>query len=234
MSTTEREQPGDGSTATAGAPSDRTQVRRHPERGVYDRREIDAILDEALFCHVATMVDGRPRVIPTIHVRVDDTLYVHGSQASRTLRALRDGSEVCIVVTLLDGLVLARSVFNHSMNYRSVVVYGRAREVTDPDEKWAAQQALVEHVVPGRSAEARMPNEKELKQTAILAVPLDEASAKIRRGPPKDDEEDRDLPVWAGVLPIRQVVDEPVDAPDLPGGLTPSPAVRDYRRPAGG
>jgi hypothetical protein len=197
---------------------------------VYERREIDAILDEALFCHVGCVVDGRPRVIPTIHVRVGDTLYVHGSQASRTLRALRDGSEVCIVVTLLDGLVLARSVFNHSMNYRSVIVYGEVREVTDPDEKWNAQRALVEHVVPGRSDEARMPNEKELKQTAILAVPLDEASAKVRTGPPKDDEEDRDLPVWAGVLPLRQVIEDPVDAPDLSPGLRPSPAVRDYRR----
>jgi nitroimidazol reductase NimA-like FMN-containing flavoprotein (pyridoxamine 5'-phosphate oxidase superfamily) len=201
---------------------------------VYAHREIDAILDEALFCHVACVVDGHPRVIPTIHVRVGDTLYIHGSQASRTLRALRDGSEVCIAVTLLDGLVLARSVFNHSMNYRSVVVYGRAREVTDADEKWNAQRALVEHVVPGRSEEARMPDEKELKQTAILAVPLDEASAKIRTGPPKDDEDDLDLPVWAGVLPFRQVVGDPVDSPDLPPGLTPSRAVRDYRRPTEG
>jgi uncharacterized protein len=216
---------------SAASPTERTQVRRHPERGVYDRHQIDAILDEALFCHVAWAADGQPRVIPTIHVRVGDTLYVHGSQASRTLRALRDGAHVCVVVTLLDGLVLARSVFNHSMNYRSVVVYGRAREVTDPDEKWNAQGALVEHVVPGRSEEARMPNEKELRQTAILAIPLDESSAKVRVGPPKDDEEDLDLPVWAGVLPFRHVTGDPVDAPDLLPGLTPSPAVRRYRRP---
>ena len=212
-------------------PSDRTRVRRHPERGVYDRSQIDAILDEALFCHVAWAGDGHPRVIPTIHVRVGDTLYVHGSQASRTLRALRDGPDVCIVVTLLDGLVLARSVFNHSMNYRSVVVYGRAREVTDPEEKWDAQRALVEHVVPGRSKEARMPNEKELKQTAILAVSLEESSAKVRTGPPKDDEADLELAVWAGVLPIRQVVGHPIDAPDLAASITPPPSVRHYTRP---
>jgi nitroimidazol reductase NimA-like FMN-containing flavoprotein (pyridoxamine 5'-phosphate oxidase superfamily) len=213
------------------APTELTRVRRHPERGVYDRSQIDAILDEALFCHVAWVSDGRPRVIPTIHVRVGDTLYVHGSQASRTLRALRDGSEVCIAVTLLDGLVLARSVFNHSMNYRSVVLYGRAREVTDPDEKWNAQSALVEHVVRGRTAEARMPNDRELRQTAILALPLDEVSAKVRSGPPKDDEEDLDLPVWAGILPFHTVVGEPLDSPDLAPGITPSPVVRDYRRP---
>jgi nitroimidazol reductase NimA-like FMN-containing flavoprotein (pyridoxamine 5'-phosphate oxidase superfamily) len=198
---------------------------------VYERRQIDAILDEALFCHVAWVAEGRPRVIPTIHVRDGDTLYIHGSQASRTLRALRDGSPVCIVVTLLDGLVLARSVFNHSMNYRSVVVYGRAREVTDADEKWNAQRALVEHVVPGRSEEARMPNEKELKQTAILAVSLEEASAKVRTGPPKDDEEDLGLPVWAGVLPLRQVTGDLLDSPDLAPGLAPSAVLRSYRRP---
>jgi uncharacterized protein len=216
---------------TQASPSERTRVRRHPERGVYDRSQIDAILDEALFCHVAWATGGQPRVIPTIHVRVGGTLYIHGSQASRTLRALRDGVDVCIVVTLLDGLVLARSVFNHSMNYRSVVVYGRAREVTDPKEKWDAQRVLVEHVIRGRSEEARMPNDKELKQTSILAVSLDESSAKIRTGPPKDDEGDLDLPVWAGVIPIRQVTGDPIDAPDLVGGVTPSRSVQRYRRP---
>jgi uncharacterized protein len=164
--------------------SDRTTVKRHADRGVYERDAIRAILDEALFCHLAVVVDGSPRVIPTIHARINDTLYVHGSNASRTLRSLKAGAEACVVVTLLDGLVLARSVFNHSINYRSVVVYGVPREVTDPDEKWRAQEALVEHVVPGRTADARMPNEKEMRQTTILAITLDEASAKIRTGPP--------------------------------------------------
>src|SRR5919201_6366524 len=159
-----------GSVGAMAKAKSRTDVTRHPERGVYDRAEIDAILDEALFCHVAWSTDGHPRVIPTIHVRVGNVLYIHGSQASRTLRALRDGAAVCVVVTLLDGLVLARSVFNHSMNYRSVVVYGHAREVTDPDEKFAAQRALVEHVARGRADDARLPNQRELDQTTILAI----------------------------------------------------------------
>ena len=175
----------------AKAPSARTTVKRHADRAVYGRETIASILDEGTFCHVGVVVDGSPRVIPTIHARVGDTLYIHGSNASRTLRALKDGSEACIVVTLLDGLVLARSAFNHSMNYRSVLVYGAVREVTDPEEKWEAQRALVDHVVPGRSADARMPNDKEMKQTTILAIPLDEASAKVRTGDPIDAEEDK-------------------------------------------
>jgi len=216
-------------------PSERTQVHRHPERGVYDRATADAILDEALFCHLAWVdATGAPRIVPTIHVRVGDTLYVHGSNASRTLRAAREGSsDVCVCVTLLDGLVLARSAFNHSMNYRSVVVYGRAREVTDPDEKWAAQRALVDHVVPGRSEEARMPDQRELDQTTIMAIPLDEVSAKIRTGPPKDDERDLALGVWAGVLPLAHVPGEPIPSPDLTPGINVPGYVRDYERPAG-
>ena len=156
----------------ASPPSDRTQVKRHPERGAYDRTTIDAILDEALFCHVGYVAEGRPRVIPTIHVRVGDTLYIHGSNASRTLRTVKDGEEVCVVATLLDQLVLARSAFKHSMNYRSVVVYGRAREVGDPEEKWTAQRALVDHVCAGRADQVRMPNEDELRQTTILTITL--------------------------------------------------------------
>ena len=212
------------------APTPRTQVKRLPERGVYEREAIDAILDEALFCHLAWVQDGSPRVIPTIHARSGDELYVHGSQASRTLRATREGAEVCVVVTLLDGLVLARSAFHHSMNYRSVVVYGRARELTDPEEKWAAQQALVDHVVRGRSSDVRMPNERELQQTMILALPLDEASAKVRTGPPKDDEEDYELPIWAGVLPLALHTGEVVPDPRLQEGLGAPENVRDYRR----
>ena len=212
------------------APTPRTQVRRLPDRGRYDRETIDTILDEALFCHLAWVQDGSPRVIPTIHARDGDTLFVHGSQASRTLRAARDGGEVCVVVTLLDGLVLARSAFHSSMNYRSVVVYGRAREVTDPQEKWAAQKTLVDHVVHGRSADVRMPNDDELRQTMILALPLDEASAKVRTGPPKDDEDDYELPIWAGVLPMRIETAELVADPRILEGLTPPDNVRNYTR----
>lgn len=212
------------------APSERTTIKRHADRAVYERETIEAILDEALFCHVAVVADGSPRVIPTIHARVGDTLYIHGSNASRTLRALKEGSEICLAVTLLDGLILARSAFNHSMNYRSVMVFGTAREVTDPDEKWQAQRALVEHIVPGRSADVRMPNEKELRQTTILAVSLEEASSKVRSGPSKDAEEDYDLPVWAGEIPLRMVPQPPIDDPRLVPGVTAPDYAREYRR----
>lgn len=215
-------------------PTERTTVKRMADRGVYDRETIRAILDEALFCHVAVVVEESPRVIPTIHALVDDTLYIHGSNASRTLRALKAGGEVCIVATLLDGIVVARSGFNSSLNYRSVIVYGTLREVTDRDEKWEAQRALVDHVIPGRSEDARMPNEKELRQTTILALPIDEASAKIRSGPPKDIEDDYTLPVWAGEIPLRVVPLPPVADPRLADGVaTPSYASR-YRRPNAG
>jgi nitroimidazol reductase NimA-like FMN-containing flavoprotein (pyridoxamine 5'-phosphate oxidase superfamily) len=213
-------------------PSERTRVKRHPERGAYDRATIDGILDEALFCHVGYVADGHPRVIPTIHARVGDTLYVHGSNASRTLRTIKGGDEVCIVTTLLDGLVLARSAFMHSMNYRSVVVYGHTREVSAREEKWMAQKALVDHVCAGRSDQVRMPTDDELRQTTILAVPLEEASAKLRTGPPKDDAADYDLPVWAGVLPMSIVTQTPLDDPRLGQGLEPPPNVTGYRRPA--
>jgi nitroimidazol reductase NimA-like FMN-containing flavoprotein (pyridoxamine 5'-phosphate oxidase superfamily) len=217
------------------APSERTQIRRHPERGDYERASIDAILDEALICHLAWVSDeGTPRVIPTIHVRVGDTLYVHGSAASRTLRSIRDGRTICLEATLIDGLVLARSTPLHSMNYRSVVVYGVPREVTDPAERDLAQLALVEHVVPGRTAEVRMPSTKELKETAIFAVGLDEASAKIRTGPPLDPEEDLTSPAWAGVLPVRAAYGDPVPSPDLTAGIQPPPYVIAYRRPDAG
>jgi hypothetical protein len=220
---------------TRPAPTDKTRVRRHPERGEYDRAAIDAILDEALICHVAWVgEDGGPRVIPTIHARDGDTLYIHGSQASRTLRALRGDLPLCLEATLIDGLVLARSTFNHSMNYRSVVVYATAREVTDPDEMARAQEVLVEHVVPGRAAEARLPNASELKQTAILALSLDEASAKVRVGGPKDPVEDLSLDVWAGVLPLGMAVGEPVADPDLKPGVAVPDYVRGYRRPGDG
>jgi nitroimidazol reductase NimA-like FMN-containing flavoprotein (pyridoxamine 5'-phosphate oxidase superfamily) len=214
----------------ATPPTERTRVRRLPERGVYDRETIDAIVDEALICHLAYVVDGEPRVIPTIHARAGDTLYVHGSNASRTLRTAKQGTPVAIEITLLDGLVLARSAFHHSMNYRSVIVYGRAREVTEPDEKWEAQLALVEHVAHGRSADARMPSQRELDQTTILAVEIDEASAKVRTGPPKDEEADLALPIWAGVLPFRTIPGEPEPDPHLPGDVPVPGYVRDYHR----
>jgi hypothetical protein len=202
-----------------------------PERGVYDRATIDAILDEALICHLAWATDeGSPRVIPTIHARQGDTLYVHGSTASRTLRGIEDGREVCVAATIVDGLVLARSAFHHSMNYRSAIVYGHPRAVTDPEEQLVAQRAIVEHVAPGRSADLRMSTQRELDQTTFLAISLDEASAKVRTGPPKDDEGDLDLPVWAGVLPVTLTTGEPEPSPDLRGDLPIPGYIAGYRR----
>jgi len=180
----------------------RTRIHRLPQRGNYDRETIHAILDEALICHVGFVSGGRPVVIPTIHTRVGEYLYFHGSPAAGMLRTLTAGGEACVTVTLLDGLVLARSAFHHSMNYRSVVVFGKAEEVTERDEKLRVLAALVEHVCRGRSADARGPTEKELKQTIVLRLPIAEASAKIRTGPPADDGEDYALPIWAGVLPL--------------------------------
>jgi nitroimidazol reductase NimA-like FMN-containing flavoprotein (pyridoxamine 5'-phosphate oxidase superfamily) len=198
-------------TATIEA-TDRTRVRRLSKRGNYDRDTIHAILDEALVCHAGFVVEGAPMVIPTIHWREADTLYVHGSAASRMLRSLKSGVDACVTVTLVDGLVLARSAFHHSMNYRSVVVFGKAREVTG-EEKDRALVGLVEHVVQGRSRDVRPPNEIELKQTLVLALRLEEASAKIRTGGPVDDEEDYAMPVWAGVVPLTLTRGEPI--PDV-------------------
>jgi uncharacterized protein len=198
-------------------PTQHTTVKRHPERGAYDRATIDAILDEGLICHLGFVSDGRPFVIPTIHARDGDTLYIHGSPGSRMLRAAKDGVDICVTVTLLDGLVLARSVYNHSMNYRSAVVLGRARELTDRDEKIRAMHRVVEHVVPGRWNDARQPSDAEIKGTTILALPLDEASAKIRTGPPTDDDADLELPVWAGTIPLRIQPSEPVPAATVAG-----------------
>jgi nitroimidazol reductase NimA-like FMN-containing flavoprotein (pyridoxamine 5'-phosphate oxidase superfamily) len=177
-------------------------VRREPHRGHYDRETIDPILDEALYCHLGFAVDGQPYVIPTLHARVDDTLYVHGSAASRMLRHASAGFRVCATVTLLDGLVLAKSVFNHSINYRSVVVLGEATLVEDGDEKVEALRAFTEHVAPGRWDEARQPTAQELKATWILSLPLDESSAKVRLGPPEDEPEDETFPAWAGVVDV--------------------------------
>ena len=192
-----------------GPPSERTRVRRLPRRAAYDRATIDAILDEALVCHLAFAVDGQPYAIPTAFARIHEHVYVHGSSASRALRAA-GGAPVCFTATLLDGLVLARSAFHHSMNYRSVVVLGEAEEVTDEAERLAAMRALVERVEPGRWAAIRPPSPQELKATTILRLALAESSAKIRTGPPIDDEEDLALPCWAGVVPLALTRGEPI------------------------
>lgn len=191
-------------------PSDRTRVVREPQRGVYDRKAIYKILDEAFVCHVGFSMDGQPYVIPTLFARVGDALYFHGSAASRMLRNLSDGIPVCVTVTLTDGFVLARSVFNHSMNYRSVVALGKATRVDEPQEKFEAFHAFTEKILPGRWSEARQPNEKEQKATSILRLPLTEVSAKVRTGPPIDDDPDYDLHVWAGVIPVHLAFDAPV------------------------
>jgi nitroimidazol reductase NimA-like FMN-containing flavoprotein (pyridoxamine 5'-phosphate oxidase superfamily) len=206
--------------------TDRTRVRRLPKRADYDLATIHAILDEALLCHVGFVMEGAPVVIPTIHWRGGDQLYFHGSAASRMLRSLRDGVEACVTVTLLDGLVLARSAFHHSMNYRSVVLFGTAR-VVEGEEKLQALDDLVEHVIRGRSREVRPPNEVELKQTLVLALPIAEASAKIRSGGPVDDEEDYALPVWAGVLPLTLMPGAPIPDNDAP---VPESVLRYTRR----
>jgi len=212
------------------APTSRTQVKRLPKRAVYDRDEVFAILDEAFLCHIGFAVDGQPYVIPTGYARSGDLLYIHGSAASRMLRGLGAGLDVCVTVTLLDGFVLARSAFHHSMNYRSVMVLGKARLVTDPAEKMEALRLFTNHIVPGRWEEVRQPTEPEMKQTAVLALPLNEVSAKVRKGGPIDDEEDMAFPVWAGVVPVRTAHGEPIPAEGLAGGVAPFDADRLDRR----
>jgi uncharacterized protein len=211
-------------------PTQRTQVKRLPDRGAYDSETVHKILDEGLICHVGFSVDGQPYVIPTGFARVEDTLYIHGSAASRMLKTLAEGVQVCVTVTLLDGLVLARSAFHHSMNYRSVVILGRATLVSDLAEKIKALEAFTEHIVRGRWNDVRLPTETELKATAVLALPLAEVSAKIRKGPPKDDAEDYELPIWAGVVPLSTVPGHPVGDPQLKAGLEPPAYAKKYSR----
>ena len=214
------------------AASSRTRVRRLPERGRYDREALEAVLDAGMVAHLGFVADGQPFVIPTLHARVDDDVYVHGSAASRTLRTLAGGFPACLTVTLLDGIVLARSVFEHSMNYRSVVVLGHATPVDEPDEKLAALEAFTEKLLPGRWNEARQPTAKELKATSVLRLPLDEASAKIREGGPEDgDTPDAELEVWAGHVPLVVTALEPVPDPSLRPGIPVPPGLRPYRRP---
>lgn len=199
-----------------------------PARARYDREMIDAILDEAMVCHLGFAHEGQPYAIPTLHARVGDEVYFHGSAASRTIRTLSSGAPLCLTATLLDGLVLARSAVHHSVNYRSVVVLGSARPVEDLSEQMAALQAFTERIVPGRWSEVRPPTIKELKAIHVLALPLDEASAKVRSGPPLDDEEDYELPAWAGVIPIHSHAGPPLPDPRLHEGVAPSKSVREW------
>jgi hypothetical protein len=211
--------------------TDRTKLKRLPKRGHFDRETVYAILDEGFICHVGFSVDGQPFVIPTGYARAGDKLYIHGSQASRMLRTLSGGLDACVTVTIVDGLVLARSAFHHSMNYRSVLILGRATLVDDPEEKMAALVALSEHIVRGRWADVREPTEQEMVQTTVLCLPIEEASAKIRTGPPLDDEEDYALPIWAGVVPLKLVTGEPINDPRLPADIPVPEYAAHYKRP---
>ncbi|HLZ93382.1 MAG TPA: pyridoxamine 5'-phosphate oxidase family protein [Candidatus Acidoferrum sp.] len=213
------------------APTERTRVVREPHRGVYERSEIYRILDEGMVCHVGFTTEAQPFVIPTLYARVGDALYFHGSAASRMLRGVATGLSVCITVTLTDGLVLARSVFNHSMNYRSVVALGRATLVAEQAEKMEALRAFTEKILPGRWEDARQPNDKELKATSILKLALTEASAKVRSGPVQDDEEDYTLPVWAGIVPLHLQAEAPIRDERCDAAIPTPKYAANYRRP---
>jgi nitroimidazol reductase NimA-like FMN-containing flavoprotein (pyridoxamine 5'-phosphate oxidase superfamily) len=210
--------------------TERTTLKRLPKRGVYDRELVYRILDEGFICHVSFAVDEQPFVIPTGYARIDDQLLIHGSQVSRMLRTLSSGIDVCVAVTLVDGLVLARSAFHHSVNYRSLVIFGRAALVEEKEAKLAALFAFSEHVIPGRWNDVRQPTEQELKATTVLSLPLAEVSAKVRSGPPIDDEEDYALDVWAGVLPLKLVAGEPVNDPRLPANIESPAYILQYTR----
>ena len=211
-------------------PTDQTRIKRNPDRGQYDRDTIHAIIDEGLVCHVGFVVDNRPIVIPTIHARDEDRLIFHGAKASRMLKHMQAGNEVCVTITLLDGLVLARSVFHHSMNYRSVVVFGSGTLITDEEEKLRCLEVLTEHLVPGRWDDARIPNQKELNATSLIAMDISEASAKIRNGPPNDDDDDYSLTFWAGVLPVSQHFLAPVPDDRLKNGIVVPDYISTYQR----
>ncbi len=210
--------------------TERTRVVRESQRGVYDRESIYKILDEAFICYVGFSVDGQPYVIPTLFARVGDAVYFHGSAASRMLRNLGEGIAVCVTVTLTDGFVLARSVFNHSMNYRSVVALGKAVLVDKPEEKWDALHAFTEKIIPARWNDARQPSEKELKATSILRLPLTEVSAKVRTGPPEDDAPDYALPVWAGVIPLQITPGAPIRDERCSPAIPLPKYLQDFRR----
>ena len=211
-------------------PTERTQVKRLPKRGAYDHETVFRILDEAFVCHVGFVVEGQPYVIPTNFGRAGERLYLHGSAASRTLRTLSEGIPVCVTATLIDGLVLARSAFHHSVNYRSVVILGTARLVEDPSEKLEALRLFTEHIMKGRWDQIRKPTEQEMKGTTVLALPLEEVSAKVRAGGPIDDEEDYELPVWAGVLPLPVTPAAPIPDARLKAGIALPENVAKYSR----
>jgi nitroimidazol reductase NimA-like FMN-containing flavoprotein (pyridoxamine 5'-phosphate oxidase superfamily) len=211
--------------------TERTRVYRKPARGSQDRDLIHSILDEALVCHVGFVQDGQPYVIPTIHARDGDTLYLHGARGNRTLGALTAGTACCLTATLVDELVLARAALHHSLNYRSVMVLGTAREVTNPDEKDRALRAVVDHIAPGRPDEIRGPDATDLRSTRVLSLPIEEASAKVRTGPPVDEQADLGLPHWAGQLPLTLGTGEPIPAPDLHGNPPVPDHVRNWARP---
>jgi uncharacterized protein len=213
-------------------PTERTRVVREAKRAIYDRETIYKILDEAFVCHVGFTIEGQPFVIPTMFARIGDAIYFHGSVASRMLRGLIGGLPVCVTVTLLDGLILARSVFNHSMNYRSVVAIGHATAVDDPTERLHALQSFTEKLIPGRWNDARQPNERELKVTSLLKLPLTEVSAKVRTGDVEDDAEDYELPVWAGVVPLRLTADPPIRDSRCDAAVPTPPYALHYRRNA--
>lgn len=214
------------STPPRGA---RTRLLRMPERGAHDRATIEAILDEALVSHAGFAVDDQPYVIPTLHARIDDRVYFHGSAASRTLRALADGTEMCLTATLLDGVVLARSAVHQSVNYRAVMVFGQAEAITDIEQKRTAIEAFSERLIPGRWPEVRPPTENELKSISVLSLSLDEASAKLRTGGPKDDEEDYSREGWAGVIPVGLTAGPPQPDERLAPGTEPSPTILAWR-----
>lgn len=208
----------------------RNKIKRMPERGRYDRETVYPIIDEALICHVGIVDGGQPIVIPTIHARINDSIVLHGAKASRLLKYVGAGHQVCITVTHVDGLVLARSVFHHSMNYRSAVIFGSGYVIEDPDERREAMQAITEHLIPGRWDDSRQPTSKEDKATAFVKINIDQASAKIRTGPPGDDDEDYELPIWAGVIPVQQMYLPPEPDPALRDGIELPDYVKDYSR----
>jgi nitroimidazol reductase NimA-like FMN-containing flavoprotein (pyridoxamine 5'-phosphate oxidase superfamily) len=210
-------------------PTERSELHRLPKRGSHDPAAIHAILDAGFLAHVGFVVEGQPFVVPTLYGRDGDRLYLHGSAASRMLRELEGGAPACVTVTLVDGLVLARSAFHHSMNYRSVMAFGTARAIADPDQKAQALRVISEHLMAGRWEAVRAPYEKELKATAVLEFAIEEASAKVRTGPPLDDEEDYALPIWAGVLPLQLTAGAPVSDPRLTNGAAPPEHVLRYR-----
>jgi nitroimidazol reductase NimA-like FMN-containing flavoprotein (pyridoxamine 5'-phosphate oxidase superfamily) len=217
--------------ATEYEQTPRTRIYRKPGRASYDRDLVHSILDEALICHLGFVQDGQPYAIPTIHAREGETLYLHGARGNRMFRILGDGAPCCVTVSLADELVLARSAQHHSLNYRSVMVLGTAREVTDLEEKERGLRAVIEHIAPGRSDEIRGPNAIELKSTMVLSMPIEEASAKVRTGPPADEEADLDLPNWAGQLPLTRGTGDPITAPDLTRDLPVPESVRGWARP---